>query len=193
MSDTYLVPYSSSIDMVDNDSFDDYYYNEDRLNSVENKVKSPHRKKTYSKKISPSLIASPNGLLTSEFHKRGGSTAGAPMMAASSSSSFNLMEKIFGAPSQAHGSYSSNSYGCDNGVSIGLLITTLLGIAVMFYTLYTKVTMAMMMRRRKRNADGSDLSMEDILEDTPLSVHLNHFNEVFYNGMGTYLDRYLST
>ena len=67
-----------------------------------------------------------------------------------------------------HGSYSDDY--CDNGISIGLLLTAALGIAVMFYTLYTKITMA---RRRKRSAE------EDI--DT-LKFGLEHITDFFYSG-----------
>ena len=68
-----------------------------------------------------------------------------------------------------HGSYSDDY--CDNGISIGLLLTAALGIAVMFYTLYTKITMAR--RRRKRDA-------EDDIET--LKFGLEHITDFFYSG-----------
>ena len=51
---------------------------------------------------------------------------------------------------------SSSGYGyyCDNGINIALLITTLAGIAVMFYVLYTKLTMQAG-RRKKKEAEFS--------------------------------------
>ncbi len=59
------------------------------------------------------------------------------------------------------GSAASNSYGsfshghghhkeCDNGIPLALLLTTLLGVGVLFFTLFTKITMATG-RRRKRS------------------------------------------
>ena len=71
----------------------------------------------------------------------------------------------------SHGSYSDDY--CDNGISIGLLLTAALGIAVMFYTLYTKITMAGGRRRRKRDEE------EDI--DT-FKFGLEHIADFFYSG-----------
>lgn len=66
---------------------------------------------------------------------------------------------------------------CDNGISIGLLLTTLLGIGVMFFTLFTKITMAVM-RRKKR-------SLEHNAETDPLSIILDHFPDFVLGGMLT--------
>ena len=63
------------------------------------------------------------------------------------SSSYGVVKKfkgLFGeqatSRSDHYGSYSSSHYEeCDNGISLGLLLTALAALAVMFYTLYTKV------------------------------------------------------
>ena len=41
---------------------------------------------------------------------------------------------------------------CDQGVRLGILLLTALGVGIMFFTLYTKVTMAMT-GRKKRSSD----------------------------------------
>ena len=51
-----------------------------------------------------------------------------------------------------HGSYSGGKNECDEGISLAILIATLAGIAVLAFTLYTKVTMA---GRRRREGDAS--------------------------------------
>ena len=60
------------------------------------------------------------------------------------------------AGSDLSGSLSGGYGGCDNGISLGLLITTLVSIAVMFYALYTKITMAG--KKRKRSIQSSHLA-----------------------------------
>ena len=66
----------------------------------------------------------------------------------SGSSSYGIvtrMKGLFGMPEQAssrsdhYGSYSHGYEECDNGISLGLLLTALAALGVMFYTLYTKV------------------------------------------------------
>ena len=55
------------------------------------------------------------------------------------------MKSMFGIPEQLssrsdhYGSYSSGYEECDNGISLGLLLTALAALAVMLYVLYTKV------------------------------------------------------
>ena len=71
----------------------------------------------------------------------------------------------------SHGSYSDDY--CDNGISIGLLLTAALGIAVMFYTLYTKITMAGGRRRRKRDQNE---------EIESFKFGLEHLTDFFYSG-----------
>ena len=45
----------------------------------------------------------------------------------------------------AYGSFSHHGYHkCDNGISLGLLLTALLGIGVMFFTLFTKITICLL-------------------------------------------------
>ena len=66
------------------------------------------------------------------------------LSASSSHGIVTQMKGLFGkqatARSDHYGSYSSSHYEeCDNGISLGLLLTALAALAVMFYTLYTKV------------------------------------------------------
>ena len=62
---------------------------------------------------------------------------------ASGSSSYGILTRmtgLFGSPStDLIGSDSEHYEKCDNGISLGLLLTALAALAVMFYTLYTKV------------------------------------------------------
>ena len=66
----------------------------------------------------------------------------------SGSDSYGIVTKMkgmFGIPEQLssrsdhYGSYSSGYEECDNGISLGLLLTALAALAVMLYVLYTKV------------------------------------------------------
>ena len=62
----------------------------------------------------------------------------------------NLSRRIgSAASSQQYGSFSGHKT-CDNGIPLALLLTTLLGIGVLFFILFTKITMATG-RRRKRS------------------------------------------
>ena len=84
-----------------------------------------------------------------------------------------------------HGSYSSSGYGCDNGISLGLLLTAALGIAVMFYTLYTKITMAGRRRRKRSLRESSEIeeNMEIIEEEVdPLPYMIDHMTDLFFSG-----------
>ena len=68
---------------------------------------------------------------------------------AAGSNSYGIMTRmkgLFGQPSKeaasrsdSYGSYSSGYEECDNGISLGLLLSVFAALAVMFYTLYTKV------------------------------------------------------
>ena len=79
-----------------------------------------------------------------------------------------------GSYSGLYGSYSSHGYDdCDNGISIALLTTALLGIGVLFFTLYTKITMG----RKKRSADEEDFEGND-----SFGVILNGFSDLVYGG-----------
>ena len=69
-------------------------------------------------------------------------------LSSGSSSSYGIVTKMKGlfghqntARSDHYGSYASHGgyEECDNGISLGLLLTALAALAVMFYTLYTKV------------------------------------------------------
>lgn len=61
-------------------------------------------------------------------------------------------------------SFSSSGYGCDTGISIALVIIAVLGIALMFNTLLTKITGG---RRRKKRDIGrillSDVDLHSLL------------------------------
>ena len=90
--------------------------------------------------------------------------------------------------SQQYGSYSSSGYGCDNGISLGILITAALGIAIMFYTLYTKITMG---RRRKKRSDVEE-NMDLVLQDVdPLQFAISHITDFLYSGQ--YINILIST
>ena len=62
---------------------------------------------------------------------------------ASGSNSYGILTRmtgLFGSPTNdLIGSDSEHYEKCDNGISLGLLLTALAALAVMFYTLYTKV------------------------------------------------------
>ena len=82
---------------------------------------------------------------------------------------------LLGSESSMYGSYSSGYKDCE-GISIGLLLTALLGIGVLFFTLYTKITM--LGRRRKRSA-----VQEAIAEDVdPISEFLENFQDFAFGG-----------
>ena len=72
-----------------------------------------------------------------------GSNLGQNDQSASGSSSYGILTRmtgLFGSPSNdLIGSDSEHYEKCDNGISLGLLLTALAALAVMFYTLYTKV------------------------------------------------------
>ena len=55
---------------------------------------------------------------------------------------------------------------CDNGVSICLLLTTLAGIGVLYFILFTRITMAgrRRKRRRRRGADVPDDAWHQVSE-----------------------------
>lgn len=89
------------------------------------------------------------------------------------------MSNLKAAASGGYGSYSGDDY-CDNGISIGLLLTAALGIAVMFYTLYTKITMAGGRRRRKKSVESI---IEDIEEEIdPIKFAIDHITDYLYSG-----------
>lgn len=73
-------------------------------------------------------------------------------------------------------SYSGDEY-CDNGISIALLITALLGIAIMFYILYTKITKG---RRRRRSTPELDILEEEM---NPILAAMENFEDLVYTGM----------
>ena len=84
------------------------------------------------------------------------------------------------AASGGYGSYSGDY--CDNGISIGLLLTAALGIAVMFYTLYTKITMAGGRRRRKRANEPQELLDDAEEQFNPFKFSVDHFTDFLYSG-----------
>ena len=76
--------------------------------------------------------------------------------------------------SDPYGSYSSKYSDCDNGLSLGLLVTALMGIGVMFFTLFTKITMG----RKKRSMPEDPLTG---LSD-PIGMVLDRFQELVFGG-----------
>ena len=83
----------------------------------------------------------------------------------------------YGSYSGHHASYSGDEY-CDNGISIALLLTALLGIAVMFYVLYVKITKG---RRRRRETEELDTLEENM---NPIWFAMEHFQDFVYSGTG---------
>ena len=81
-----------------------------------------------------------------------------------------------GAYSNVYGSYSSGYDDCDNGISVGLLLTAVLGIGVMFFTLFTKIQM--ITRRKKRGADGGIG-----IDSEGVETLVNTFHDVVYGGI----------
>ena len=91
------------------------------------------------------------------------------------------MSNLKGAASGMLGSYSSGYDDCDNGISIGLLLTAALGIAVMFYTLYTKITMAGGRRRKKRSEVEENI--QDVEQDIdPVKFTIDHITDFMFSG-----------
>jgi len=94
----------------------------------------------------------------------------------------NGVSKLKVGASNNVGSFSGHSAGygeeyCDNGVSLALLLTALLGVAVMFYVLYTKITKAG--RRRKRSTD----ELNDLEEKmNPILTAMDNFEDIVYAG-----------
>jgi hypothetical protein len=81
----------------------------------------------------------------------------------------------YGSYSGHHASYSGDEY-CDNGISIALLLTALLGIAVMFYVLYVKITKG---RRRRRATEELDALEENM---NPIWFAMDHFQDFVFTG-----------
>jgi hypothetical protein len=91
----------------------------------------------------------------------------------------------YGSYSGHHASYSGDEY-CDNGISIALLLTALLGIAVMFYVLYVKITKG---RRRRRATEELDALEEKM---NPIWFAMEHFQDFVYGGTRTDVLTYFS-
>jgi hypothetical protein len=92
------------------------------------------------------------------------------------------LSRLGGAASSGVGAYSGHhaSYSeeyCDNGISIALLLTALLGIAVMFYVLYTKITKG---RRRRRSTEELDVLEEKM---NPIWFAVEHLQDLVFSGM----------
>jgi hypothetical protein len=80
------------------------------------------------------------------------------------------------ASSNSVGSYSGHHKQCDNGIPLALLLTTLLGIGALFYTLYTKVTMAPGRKRR-----SSQTAWEQV-EDGMATIDAEGIYDLVYGG-----------
>lgn len=80
---------------------------------------------------------------------------------------------------RAVGSYSSGYGGgkdeCDNGISIGLLATALLGIGVSFFTLLTKITM-ITGRRKRRDLNHGQADHDSV------GLIVNELHDVVFGG-----------
>lgn len=104
------------------------------------------------------------------------------------------LNRLGGAASSGLGSYSGNhaSYSggdeyCDNGISIALLLTALLGIAVMFYVLYVKITKG---RRRRRATEELDVLEEKM---NPVWFAVEHLQDFVYSGTTSSIEFYRTT
>jgi len=107
--------------------------------------------------------------------------------AAAGGASFNPFSGLLASASQSvgslsnlYGSYSGHGYAtkkedCE-GISLALLLTTFLGIGVLFFTLFTKITMG----RKKRSVT------EEVAEEMdPVSAVLDNLHEIVYSGIKT--------
>ncbi|XP_059097350.1 uncharacterized protein LOC131891730 isoform X3 [Tigriopus californicus] len=93
---------------------------------------------------------------------------------------------MLGSFSSLFGSYSGGYHDkCDNGISLGLLLTTLLGIGVMFFALFTKITMG---RRKKRSLTSSPAGLE---EESDFDVYtlLDKFTDIVNGGLEEFEDK----
>ena len=70
----------------------------------------------------------------------------------------------------------SSSY-CDEGVGLGILLMTALGVGIMFFTLYTKVTMAMTGRKKRRDLDDH-LSSGNLVELLTSGKRRSYFHPI---------------
>ena len=90
--------------------------------------------------------------------------------------------KLDVSASEAYGSFGGH-HGyhkeCDNGISIGLLLTALLGIGVGFFTLFTKITM--ITKRRKKRSIGEHLADKG---SEGLGVIIEELHDIVYGGRG---------
>lgn len=78
----------------------------------------------------------------------------------SSSKNSRIASALAAGGSDAYGSYSAKYDDCP-GIPIALLLTTVLGLGVMIFALYTKITMAG--RRRRKRSSG--LFLEEVEEE----------------------------
>lgn len=98
----------------------------------------------------------------------------------SASNSIDLLGSLSGHDKDHHDD-------CDTGINITLLLLTLLAMGVLFFTLYTKITMAGM--RRKRSPDdeaeyGLGASIE-ALGLHPVELSLLRFQQLVFDSKGT--------
>ena len=95
----------------------------------------------------------------------------------------SLDNKLAVSASESYGSYGGH-HGyhkeCDNGISIGLLLTALLGIGVGFFTLFTKITM--ITKRRKKRSAAEHLADKG---SEGLGVLIEELHDVVYGGRDT--------
>ena len=94
----------------------------------------------------------------------------------------NKAQEKIAAASQQYGSYSGH-HKCDNGISLAILLTTLAGIASLFFILFTRITMFTGRRRRKRSSSGdSDPDAWDKVEEGLGYFDSDSISEIIFSG-----------
>ena len=93
-------------------------------------------------------------------------------------------QKRVAAASEQYGSYSGH-HKCDNGISLAILLTTLAGIATLFYILFTRITMFTGRRRRKRSSSAgeSDPDAWDKVDEGLGFFDTDSVSEMIFSGM----------
>ena len=97
--------------------------------------------------------------------------------------SIKAQEKI-AAASQQYGSYSGH-HKCDNGISLAILLTTLAGIATLFFILFTRITMFTGRRRRKRSSSAAEYDPDawDKVDEGLGFFDADSVSDIIFSGM----------
>ena len=94
----------------------------------------------------------------------------------------NKAQEKIAAASQQYGSYSGH-HKCDNGISLAILLTTLAGIASLFFILFTRITMFTGRRRRKRSSsEDSDPDAWDKVDEGLGYFDSDRISEIIFSG-----------